>query len=230
MGVFAIADLHLSLGEPKPMDIFGAHWENHHKKIEKNWRRNVSDDDWVLVCGDISWAMDLKKALLDLDFIAGLPGKKILIRGNHDYWWKGISKLRNALPQGMFVIQNDFVPIGKIAVCGSRGWLLPHNNNYLPEDEKIYNRELLRAEMSLKKAEVEGYGEKLFMMHFPPFNNGVLDPGYRKLFNEYRVKWCVYGHLHGPDHRFAVEGNIDGIEYRFVACDYTDFAPVKIID
>ncbi|KUK10654.1 MAG: Putative phosphohydrolase [Clostridia bacterium 41_269] len=212
------------------MDIFGVQWADHHVKIEENWRRTVGENDWVLICGDISWAMDLEKAFLDLEFIARLPGKKILIRGNHDYWWKGISKLRKILPQGMFAIQNDFIPIEGIAVCGSRGWLLPNSNNYLPEDKKIYNRELLRAEMSLKKADGEGFREKLFMMHFPPFNNGRLDAGYRELFNKYKVKWCVYGHLHGADHRFAVEGNIDGIEYKFVACDYTDFTPVKILD
>lgn len=227
MAVFALGDMHLSLAEPKPMDIFGEEWKSHHLKIADKWRQRVKNNDWVLICGDISWAMRLEDALLDIRFISELPGRKVLIRGNHDYWWKSISKVRSILPPGMYALQNDYLAIGEVAVCGTRGWVLP-NGKLSPEDEKIYKRELIRAEMSLRKAEVAGYSEKVFMLHFPPFNNGKLDPGYRKLFKAYGVLWCVYGHLHGSDHRLAVEGNIDGIEYKFVACDYTNFAPVEI--
>lgn len=229
MKIFALADLHLSLSQAKPMDIFGPEWVNHHLRIAENWSRLVGLDDWVLICGDISWAMHLEDACKDLDFIAALPGRKILIRGNHDYWWKGISKVRKALPEGMAAIQNDYIPIENIAICGTRGWNIPGEQSS-EEDEKIYQREIIRAEISLSEAAKDGYKEKLFMMHFPPFVNGSLDPGFKKLFHDYGVGWCVYGHIHGSDHRFAVEGVIDGVRYVFAAADFTGFSPVEIID
>jgi len=228
MKIFAIADLHLSLAKPKPMDIFGPAWSDHHLRIARRWRELVGEEDWVLICGDISWAMQLEEAREDLSFIAGLPGRKVLIRGNHDYWWKSISKVRNALPQGMAAIQNDYIAVGDTAVCGTRGWNLP-GGNLTQEDEKIYQREIIRAEISLSKAEKDGYKEKIFMLHFPPFLNGVLDEGFKRLFNDYEVRWCVYGHMHGSDHKYAVEGIFDGVKYIFAAADFTDFAPVEIV-
>lgn len=231
MKIFALADLHLSLSQHKPMDIFGPAWAEHHLRIAENWRRMVRPQDWVLVCGDISWAMDLEGVTQDLEYIGDLPGKKVLIRGNHDYWWKSISKVREALPQGIVAIQNDFIAVNDLAVCGTRGWTVPGGPVELmaEDDQKIYRRELLRAEMSLAKAEKAGYKEKIFMLHFPPFMNGSLDGEFKTLFADFGVRWCVYGHMHGSDHRFAVEGMIDGVRYIFVAADYTGFAPVEIL-
>lgn len=229
MKIFALADLHLSLSQNKPMDIFGPAWTEHHLRIAENWVRLVGPQDWVLVCGDISWAMDLAEATRDLEYIAGLPGKKVLIRGNHDYWWKSISKVRSNLPQGMFAIQNDFVAVQGIAICGTRGWSVA-GDEMAEEDQKIYRREILRAEMSLEQAEQAGYREKIFMLHYPPFLNGTLDSEFKRLFAEFGVRWCVYGHMHGSDHRFAVEGLVDGVNYIFAAADFTGFAPVEILE
>lgn len=229
MKVFALADLHLSFSKSKPMDIFGPEWAGHHNRIEDNWKRLVSPDDWVLVCGDISWAMHLKEVQADLDFIGGLPGTKVLIRGNHDYWWKSISKIRKQLPEGIVAIQNDYAGFGEIAVCGTRGWNVP-NGQLTDDDNKIYLREIVRAEISLSKAERDGYTKKIFMMHFPPFLNRNLDPNFERLFARYEVGWCVYGHMHGSDHRFAVEGTINGVQYFFTAADFTGFSPVEIME
>lgn len=227
MRIFALADLHLSFSSSKPMDVFGPAWKNHHFQIEKNWTALVAPEDLVLVCGDISWAMQMGEVSQDLDFIARLPGKKVLIRGNHDYWWKSISKVRAKLPDGVFALQNDYFPVEGIAVCGTRGWTLP-GGNQSAEDDKIYARELVRAELSLRSAEADGYDKKIFMLHFPPFNNGRLDPEFYRLFTQYGVFVCIYGHMHGSDHRFAVEGEIGGVRYVFAAVDYTGFSPVEI--
>lgn len=229
MKIFAIADLHLSLAKPKPMDIFGPEWFEHHFRIAQNWKDRVSEEDWVLICGDISWAMHLEEAGKDLNFIAELPGHKVLIRGNHDYWWKSISKVRNALPPRMTALQNDYVVIGDKAVCGTRGWNVP-TGNMAAKDQKIYQREIIRAEISLSQAEKDGFKEKIFMLHFPPFVNGVLDDGFKVLFKDYGVAWCVYGHMHGDDHKYAVESTIEGVQYIFAAADYTSFAPVEIAE
>lgn len=229
MKIFALADVHLSFFNSKPMDVFGPEWRNHHLLIAEKWRQLVAPKDWVLICGDISWAMHLPEAEEDLKFIAQLPGKKVLIRGNHDYWWKSISKVRNALPEGIQAIQNDYVPLGDIAVCGTRGWIVP-NNQMSEADEKIYSREIIRTEISLSKAEKDGFKDKIFMLHFPPFQNKLLDPGFKRLFSSYGVRWCVYGHMHGSDHRFAVEGMIDGVSYTFAAADFTGFSPVEILE
>lgn len=228
MKIFALADLHLSFSKAKPMDIFGPAWYDHHLKIAENWKNVVCEEDWVLICGDISWAMHLEEAGEDLQFIAGLPGNKVLIRGNHDYWWKGISKVRKFLPQGITAIQNDYAAVGHLAVCGTRGWNLPSKQTP-EEDEKIYQREIIRAEISLSNAEKDGFREKIFMMHFPPFLNGELDAGFARLFAKYNVGWCVYGHMHGSDHKYAVEGVIEGVRYIFAAADFTDFSPVEIV-
>lgn len=227
MRIFALADLHLSFSNDKPMDIFGPEWTEHHHQIEENWTSLVCHDDWVLVCGDISWAMYLEEAKKDLDFISRLPGKKVLIRGNHDYWWKSISRVRQVLPEGLFALQNDFIPIEEVAVCGTRGWTVP-NGQLAEEDEKVYSRELIRGELSLSKAHCAGYSKKIFMLHFPPFADGKLDPGFKDLFSRYGVSLCVYGHMHGSDHKFAVEGTIEGVKYVFTAADFTHFSPVEI--
>ena len=150
MKVYAISDLHLSINNPKPMDIFGENWDNYVDLIVKNWNRKVKENDIVLIAGDISWAMKFEDVLNDLDYISKLKGKKVLLKGNHDYWWHSISNLRNALPANMYAIQNDAIKIDNIVICGSRGWIAPEDNKFKSdEDEKLYKRELIRMELSL---------------------------------------------------------------------------------
>ena len=152
MKVFSISDLHLSINCNKPMDIFGPVWENYLQDIERSWNELVSDDDIVLIAGDISWAMRFEDAIPDLNYIASLKGHKVIIRGNHDYWWKGIKNLRADLPHKVYALQNDAMKIGNVVICGSRGWVVPEVEHKTPEDEKIYNREVIRLELSLKSA------------------------------------------------------------------------------
>ena len=164
MAIYAIGDLHLPGGDDKPMNVFGDHWSGHFERICQDWISRVRDEDTVLIPGDISWAMQLDDALPDLESIGRLPGTKVLLRGNHDYWWSGISRLRDVLPKGMFAIQNDAMKIGDTAVCGTRGWTLPGGST-APEDEKIYRRELQRMEMSLDRAMKLGAERLVVMCH-----------------------------------------------------------------
>ena len=153
MKVYAISDLHLSLSGEKPMDIFGEKWDGYLEKIEQNWQSIVNDDDVVLISGDISWAMKLEDAVNDLQYIAKLKGKKILIKGNHDYWWQGINKVRNSLPPNVYALQNDSVKIGNYVFCGSRGWTVEGANDFTEQDLKIYRRESERFKLALKSAQ-----------------------------------------------------------------------------
>lgn len=229
MGLFAIADLHLSGFKPKPMDIFGTNWQQHQKKIEDNWLKTITEDDTILIPGDISWGLNLGEAKCDLDFLAQLPGKKLLLRGNHDYWWSSVSRL-NAMYEKMYFIQNDYVEYNGKAVCGSRGWTLPNEQKFDASDMKTYKRELIRCRLSLERAAKNKYEEIIFMMHFPPAMLGYAENAFVDILKEYPVKTVVYGHLHGKDN-FAVgiKGNHDGIEYHLVSSDYLDFCPKKIM-
>lgn len=225
MKLFAIGDLHLSADGNKPMDMFGAKWEHHFEKISTDWRMRVTDEDVVLVPGDISWAMHLNEALPDLEAIGALPGKKVLLRGNHDYWWASLSRLRDILPEGMYVLQNDALQLGDIVLAGSRGWTLPGMGN--AEDERIYRREVMRLKLSLEAAQ-RFSGTLVAMTHFPP----VPDSGERtevsRLLSEYKTRFCVYGHLHGAAGRNAFSGELDGTAYACVACDQIDFKLFQI--
>lgn len=221
MDIYAIGDLHLPGGDDKPMEVFGSHWEGHFSRIVQDWCARVKDDDAVLIPGDISWAMQLQDALPDLEAIGQLPGKKILLRGNHDYWWCGISRLREMLPKGMYAVQNDAMLLGNIAICGTRGWTLPAPNQL--EDEKIYARELLRMEMSLERAK-QLKGERLVVMcHYPPLGEGGEATRLSALLEKYEVDDVVYGHLHGASLRGAVTGTFGGVRYHCVSCDGLHF-------
>lgn len=168
MTLFAIGDLHLPGGEEKPMDIFGDHWENHFAHIAADWRARVKDGDVVLIPGDISWAMQLERAVPDLQKIGALPGRKVLIKGNHDYWWNSVSKLRRVLPEGMSALQHDALDMGDFVVCGTRGWMFPTGDAPLaPEDERILNRELLRLDMAISAAEKLAQGREADCRHAP---------------------------------------------------------------
>lgn len=221
MKIYAISDLHLSVNSPKPMNIFGPVWEGYLDKIFSQWQEKVSEDDLVLLAGDFSWAMKLDDAVADFKLLENLPGKKIIIRGNHDYWWSAISSVRSKLPENFYAIQNDAIKFGDYIICGTRGWqVLEKNMTRTPEDEKIFKREILRLEMSLEAAKkLQVNNEKIIcMMHYPPMNFSKDDSEFSQLIEKYKVDKVVYGHLHALK-------NIDtyfvknGVEYYLTSCD-----------
>lgn len=221
MKIFAIGDLHLPGGDDKPMSVFGAHWDGHFDKIRQDWIRKVSDEDVVLLPGDLSWAMQLEHALPDLNAVGELPGKKIILRGNHDYWWCGINHLREILPKGMYALQNDAMVLGDVAFCGSRGWTLPAGDE--GENKRIYDRELIRMELSLGRAEKIGASRLVMLTHYPPLDEKHNDTPVSALMEKYGVTDVVYGHLHGASLRGAYTGMRKGIRYYCVSCDGLGF-------
>jgi len=229
MRLFALADPHLGQAVNKPMDVFGPRWERHAERLAQHWTETVGPDDLVLLPGDISWAMHLEDALPDLRFLADLPGRrKILLKGNHDYWWTSRAKVETLLPAGLELLQNDAVDLGDgLGLVGTRGWTPPDAPRAKEADRKIYERELGRFALSLQAA--EGRFDRLIaMLHYPPIYEGALETGFVPLMREAGVEACLYGHLHGDDHRFAVHGLRDGIRYYFVAADALDFRPLEI--
>ncbi|MCM0646817.1 metallophosphoesterase [Clostridium swellfunianum] len=228
MGLYAISDLHLALSGDKPMHVFGEQWYEHHEKIKNNWLEKITKEDTVLIAGDISWSMKMEEGLKDLDWIHELPGRKILVRGNHDYWWQSISKL-NALYEDMDFIQNNFFSYEDYAVCGTRGWICPGGENFTEHDEKIYLRELIRLKLSLDMAVKAGYKKYIVMIHYPPTNEKFIETELIKIFKEYGVKKVLYGHLHGHSLKRVMVGEIDGIEYILTSADYINFNPIKIL-
>ena len=227
MNIYAISDLHLSFSQSKPMDIFGACWEGHWDKICNDWQSKVMEDDIVLIAGDISWAMTLEDALEDIKQIAKLPGNKIFIKGNHDYWWNSLSKIRKALPEKMFVIQNDALKFGKYIICGTRLWNLTNQSS---DDIKIVEREKTRLKLSLDKAnKLKDDGDTVIAMcHYPPFDATLADSGFTALFEEMGVDSVVYGHLHGKDCRAERYVEKQGVKYYLTSCDQIDNKLVKI--
>lgn len=241
MSIFSIADLHLSFSAEKPMDIYGGEWINHTKKLKDNWIQLISDNDTVIIPGDISWALRQKEALQDLEWISELPGKKILIKGNHDLWWASVSKLNN-LHDNLFFLQNSFSVSENHAICGTRGWLCPGDDDFTEHDDKIYKRELGRLKLSLEAAFLAGYGEKngekkqgnigdiIGVIHFPPTNDKFFSSGFTELFEEYGVRKVVYGHLHGKDaYNNGLQGIRNNVEYILTSLDYLKCVPYKII-
>jgi predicted phosphohydrolase len=227
MRFFAIGDLHLDSKKEKPMDIFGENWIEHEEKIIRNWQESVSDDDLVLLPGDISWAIKLEDAIKDLKIIDNLPGKKVLIRGNHDYWWATKRKLSNLDLKSIEFLVNDIYVSDKLVVSGVRGWNEETSSQI--EDKRIFDRELRRLEMSLRLT--KNYNlYKIVMLHFPPFNSDKRPNDFVALMKEYNVNKCVYGHLHGNDgHKLAIEGNVEGIDFLCVSSDYLDFKLKEIL-
>lgn len=246
MKIWAIADLHLSFSVPaKSMEIYGEHWSGYHEKIEANWRESVAEEDLVLIAGDITWAMRIEEAIIDLEWIDALPGTKVLIRGNHDYWWSSIGKVRGALPPSIHAIQNDCATFGSIAVCGTRLW----DNHSLrfsgkipledaphdpldPEkratDDKILSRELGRLEMSLK-AMPQTAQRRICMTHYPPTNFELETTRATELLEKYRVDTCLFGHLHALEPGNSFIGNKNGVKYYLTASDYIGFQPLEIV-
>lgn len=199
MRLFAIADPHLSGAQPKPMTVFGPAWEGHPEAFFAGWRSVVEEDDLVLIPGDVSWAMRLEDAMVDIRAIAALPGRKVLLRGNHDYWWPSISKLRARLPAGMFAIQNDALVIDGVVIAGSRGWVCPGSRGFTEQDEKIYLREAERLSLSLQMAaKLEGR-YRVVMLHYPPTNYALEPSAFTRLILEAEPDALVFGHVHNTN-------------------------------
>ena len=226
MALYAIGDTHLSLGADKSMEVFGGSWEGYVEKLEEGFSC-VSDDDTVVLCGDLSWGMSLEEAKKDLEFLnSRLPGEKWILKGNHDYWWNTASKmnaffLANGLER-LHILHNNCAFYGDVALCGTRGWFYEETG-----DQKVFKRELIRLEASLKAA---GERPKLCFLHYPPLYQGYSCPEIIALLEQYGVERCYYGHLHGGSHRLAVEGAQGGVEYHLVSADYVGFRPQKICE
>lgn len=233
MKVFAISDLHFSNSTDKPMDVFGGEWIGYEEKLISNWKQMISEEDIVLIAGDISWGMTLQEAQADIDTISALPGKKVIIKGNHDYWWQSISSVRNALPNNFYALQNDSVKIGNFIICGTRGWLLPEEGkNLSKEDEKILNREIIRLELSLQNMQKNREEKNIVicMMHYPPFNNSRNQSAFTNLISRYKIDKTVYGHVHGKRDKRGNITNIDGIEYILTSCDQINNTPILLFE
>ena len=228
MNVFAIADLHLSSSGEKPMDIFGPAWVGHYQQIEDNWRRLISEGDLVLLPGDLSWALRLDDAMADLRLIESLPGEKVFIQGNHDYWFSSPAKVRGVLGPHTHLVRFDAGVFGRVAVCGTRGWLWPGHPEYKPdEDAKYWNRELKRLELSLRPLARLQWDVAVAMLHFPPLDaNGASEMC--EMIRAAGVRFAVYGHLHGEATRDAFEGERDGVLYKCVSADKLNFSPVLL--
>ncbi len=230
MNVYAISDLHLSTNSNKPMDVFGGNWEGHFEKIKSDWLEKVQPEDIVLISGDISWAMKMDAALDDLKQLAPLPGRKVFIRGNHDYWWNGITKLRdNAPDQSFYFLQTDAVRIGEFVIVGSRGWSCPDSPEFTERDKKLYVREAERFRLAFKDGErLKREGDKLIaMIHYPPFTAKGEDTLFTQLFEENGVEKAVFGHIHGAPY-FPLKTQKNGVEYILASCDKLQFKLVKI--
>lgn len=228
MSLFAIADLHLSLGTDKPMDIFKG-WNDYVSRLTKNWRAIVKDDDTVVIAGDISWAMKLSDTYKDFEFINSLPGKKILLKGNHDYWWETMNKMKNYLTEKSFdtlnILFNNSYECDDYAICGTRGWLIDSVNE---DDKLVLNREIGRLKASLDSAKSLGK-EPVVFLHYPPIYGNFEGQGFISLMQEYGVKKCYYGHIHGTNMiKSSFNGEYKGIEFKLISCDGLSFVPLLV--
>ncbi len=229
MALFAIGDPHLSLSVNKPMEVFGGRWVGYVDKLKQGFQV-VGPEDTVVLCGDLSWGMSLEQAREDFAFLNALPGKrKLLLKGNHDYWWTTAAKMERFFQEEGFdtfqLLHNNCALYGDIALCGTRGWFLDEEQK--PHNEKVFKRELIRLEASLKAA---GEREKLCFLHYPPLYQGYRCQEILDLLEQYQVKTCCYGHLHGSSHRLAVEGQMGTVSYHLVAADFLNFVPKKILN
>lgn len=230
MSLYAIGDLHLSTSVDKPMDIFGKNWAGHEEKIAENWIKKINKDDTVLLLGDISWGTKMAEAKSDLDMIDNFPGKKICIKGNHDYWWGTVTKM-NSMYESIEFINTNFYVYGEYAICGGRGWICPNDYKFDESDEKIYKREGIRIEMSIKSAIKAGFEKIIVITHYPPTNDSLEPSIFTEIYEKYGVERVYYGHLHGEESfEMGLKGERNGIIYSLVSADYIDFDPVKVMD
>ncbi|MCF0126709.1 MAG: metallophosphoesterase [Clostridia bacterium] len=236
MSIYTIGDLHLSFKENKPMSIFGQNWENHVKKISNNWNENVKDEDLVVLVGDLSWAMYLKDTDEDFKYLCSLPGKKLLLKGNHDYWWTTVTSMKKYLEDNKFkdidFLYNNSYEYQNYIIIGTRGWSQGDDE----ESKKLVKREAMRLELSIKSA-IEKYGtekELIAFMHYPPISNiNIRDNKvgeFIEILQKYNIKKCYYGHLHGNSINEAIDGEHFGIEFKLVSADRLDFKLLKIKD
>lgn len=229
MALYAISDLHLPLGVNKPMDIFGSRWANYVERLYTNWQSVVKKEDTVVLPGDFSWATYIKDAKKDFDYLEKLNGKKILLKGNHDYWWETLSKMKRFFSENEYetisVIQNNSYIYKDIAICGTRGWIIPGGGG---EDKTIYDRECGRLELSLSDAPADK--RKFVFLHYPPVLKNNLQTPMADILKKYNTEKCIYGHLHAKSSENAFKGEADGINYLLVSCDYLGFMPMKLSD
>lgn len=230
MKVFAIGDLHLAGGTGKTMDRFGEHWRGHDRKIFDGWERTVRDKDLVLVVGDTSWAMRLEDAMPDLERIGHMPGLKLLVKGNHDYWWQSKSKMTRLLHPSIKVLQASSIIVNRIAVVGTRGWTCPNESRFEEQDARIYERELgrLRTAFASLRGRKEEFDELIVALHYPPANAAHEPSGFTELIDEHGADICVYGHLHGDDITTALTGPHGKTTYYLVSADAANFTPAEL--
>ena len=228
MSLYAIGDLHLCLGAKKPMDIFGGAWTGYMDKLREGVSC-IQQEDTLVLLGDLSWALDLQEAKEDFAWINEIPGRKIILKGNHDYWWSTAAKFYNFCQENGFadqwILNNNHYEYDGWAICGTRGWFFEEERGN-QHDEKVFRRELMRLESSLRAA---GDMNKMVFLHYPPRYKGYTCEPILELLAKYDVRKCFYGHLHGASHGLAMEGLWDGIEYRLLAADRVNFTPVKIL-
>ncbi len=228
MALYAIGDLHLCLGAPKPMDIFGGAWTGYMDKLKEGFSR-IQQEDTTVLMGDLSWALDLENAKKDFAWINEIPGRKIILKGNHDYWWSTASKFYKFCEENhfsnQFILNNNHYKYDGWAICGTRGWFFEEERSS-QQDEKVFRRELLRLEASLQSA---GDAPKLVFLHYPPRYKGYTCEPILELLQKYGVQKCYYGHLHGASHGLAMEGIWDGIEYKLLSADRIQFQPHKVL-
>ena len=230
MAIYVIADLHLSFSQDKPMSIFGENWEGHSEKIKNNWISKVKPEDTVVLPGDFSWAKYLQDTYKDFEYLNSLPGKKLLLKGNHDYWWTTVTNMRNFLEENKFknidfIYNNSYLVENKI-LTGTRGWNLLDTEN----SSKMIKRESIRLQLAIEDG-IKKYGddkEIIVFMHYPPISNTNKKSDFLKILKQYDIKRCYYGHLHGKSHQDAVEGIVDGIEFKLISADYLNFDVIKV--
>lgn len=230
MAIYVIADLHLSFSQDKPMSIFGENWEGHSEKIKNNWISKVKPEDTVVLPGDFSWAMYLQDTYKDFEYLNSLPGKKLLLKGNHDYWWTTVTNMRNFLEENKFknidfIYNNSYLVENKL-LTGTRGWNLLDTEN----SSKMIKRESIRLQLAIEDG-IKKYGddkEIIVFMHYPPISNTNKKSDFLKILKQYNIKRCYYGHLHGKSHQDAVEGIVDGIEFKLISADYLNFDVIKV--
>lgn len=228
MALFAIGDLHLCLSAPKPMDVFGGAWTGYMDKLDKGFS-DIREEDTTVLMGDLSWSLDLSEAKEDFAWIDRIPGRKIILKGNHDYWWSTAAKFYKFCDENgfsnQFILNNNHYECDGWAICGTRGWFFEEERSG-QHDEKVFRRELLRLEASLRSA---GDLPKIVFLHYPPRYKGYTCEPILELLKAYGVRKCFYGHLHGASHGLAMEGIWDGIEYRLLSADRIGFKPVQIL-
>ena len=229
MALYTIGDLHLSLSAKKPMDVFGGAWVGYMDKLREGLSV-LTEDDTLVLCGDLSWALGLDNAREDFAWINEIPGRKIILKGNHDYWWSTAAKFYKFCEQNGFenqlILNNNCYEYGNFAICGTRGWFFEEERSG-QHDEKVFKRELIRLEASLKAA---GEKEKLVFLHYPPRYRGYECPEILALLEKYEVRRCFYGHLHGGSHKLAMEGLWDNVDFKLCAADYIGFKPFKVFE